>query len=128
MRARIPGRYSIYLTQDQSMIIRSGLIRNREDVSQQAFDRHWREVHGPLARAVPDMRAYAQNHVVSRLFRASRRLHRIDGISQLWFDDVRAMREAMASAEQAACVEDIKGFLQEVTIVIQSPGNRIEFG
>lgn len=110
------------------MIIRSGFIRNREGVSKAVFDRHWQEVHGPLARAVPTMRAYAQNHVIARLVDSSDRLHRIDGISQLWFDDVAAMRQAMASPEQAACVEDIKGFLEQVTVAIQSPGQWTHFG
>jgi len=109
------------------MIIRSGLIRNREGVSKETFDQHWREVHGPLARVVPAMRAYAQNHVLARLAAGSQKLHGIDGISQLWFDDVAAMSQAMASPEQAACVEDIKGFLDHVTIVIQSPGDWSHF-
>jgi len=99
------------------MIIRSGLIRNREGVSKETFDQHWREVHGPLARVVPAMRAYAQNHVLARLAAGSQKLHGIDGISQLWFDDVAAMSQAMASPEQAACVEDIKGFLDRVKTV-----------
>src|ERR1700674_292923 len=110
------------------MIIRSGLIRNRAGVSKETFDQHWREIHGPLARVVPDMRAYAQNHVLDRLSATSDRLHRIDGISQLWFDDVEATRQATASPEQAACVEDIRGFLDEVTIVIQSPGEWTQYG
>ena len=110
------------------MIIRSGLIRNREGVAKERFDQHWREVHGPLARVVPAMRAYAQNHVLACIAAGSDKLHRIDGISQLWFDDVAAMSQAMASPEQAACVEDIKGFLDQVTIVIQSPGHWSHFG
>jgi len=110
------------------MIIRSGLLRNQESVSKKTFDQHWRDIHGPLARVVPDMRAYAQNHVITPLFSDTDQLHRIDGISQLWFDDVAAMRQAMASPEQAACVEDIKGFLKQVTIVIQSPGQWTYFG
>jgi uncharacterized protein (TIGR02118 family) len=110
------------------VIIRSGLIRNREGVAKNVFDQHWRDVHGPLARVVPDMRAYAQNHVLACVGTASAKLHRIDGISQLWFDDVAAMIHAMASPEQAACVEDIKGFLDEVTLVIQSPGEWTHIG
>jgi len=111
------------------MIIRSGLIRNRDDVSFEAFDRHWLDVHGPLARAVPLLRAYTQNHVRARhVTSTSSAFHRTDGISQLWFDDVAAMTQAMASPEQEACVVDIKGFLDEVTIVVQRPGTWAHFG
>jgi hypothetical protein len=47
------------------------------------------------------MRAYRQNHILAPLpARESNGLHRVDGISQLWFDDVVSMRVAMESAEQ----------------------------
>jgi uncharacterized protein (TIGR02118 family) len=111
------------------MIIRSGLICNRKDVSREAFDRHWLDVHGPLARVVPNLRAYTQNHVLTQLTAAaSEAQQQIDGISQLWFDSVDAMNDAMRSVEQQRCVEDIKGFLSAVTIVIQQPGEWISFG
>jgi uncharacterized protein (TIGR02118 family) len=104
------------------MIIRTGLIRNRDDVSKEVFERHWLDVHGPLARVVRHLRAYTQNHVLVSYIATSSALHRIDGLSQLWFDEVAVMEQAMASAEQRACVDDIKEFLSAVTIVIQQPG------
>ena len=71
------------------MIIRSGLIRNRDGVDFAAFSERWRRVHGPLALRVEAMRAYRQNHFLARLpAREGDRLHRVDGISQLWFDNV----------------------------------------
>ena len=110
------------------MIIRSGLIRNRDDVDFTAFSEHWRRVHGPLALCVEAMRAYRQNHILARLpAREGGRLHRVDGISQLWFDNVESMRVAMESAEQA-CIEDIREFLSDVTILIQQEGERRQHG
>jgi uncharacterized protein (TIGR02118 family) len=107
------------------MIIRSGLIRNRDGVDFAAFSKHWRDVHGPLALRVEAMRAYQQNHILERLpAREGERLHRVDGISQLWFDNVESMRVAMDSAEQRACIEDIRGFLSDVTLLIQQEGKR----
>ena len=110
------------------MIIRSGLICNRQDVSRNEFDEHWLNVHGPLARIVPGMRAYSQNHVLEHFVTDTGHFHAIDGISQLWFDDVPAMERAMDSREQRACVEDIKGFLSAVTIVIQRESAWMQFG
>lgn len=105
------------------MIIRSGLIRNRDDIDFADFTEHWRDVHGPLALRVAGMVAYTQNHIVERLYEnAASPLHRVDGISQLYFEDVEAMRDAMASAEQRACIEDIRGFLSDVTLLIQQQG------
>ena len=111
------------------MIIRSGLIRNRDDVDFAAFSKHWRHVHGPLALQVEAMRAYRQNHILARLpAREGDRLHRVDGISQLWFDNVESMRVAMESAEQRACIEDIREFLSDATILIQQEGERRQHG
>ena len=111
------------------MIIRSGLIRNRDGVDFAAFSERWRRVHGPLALRVEAMRAYRQNQILARLpAREGDRLHRVDGISQLWFDNVESMRVAMESAEQRACIEDIRGFLSDVTILIQQEGERWQHG
>jgi uncharacterized protein (TIGR02118 family) len=111
------------------MLIRSGLIQNVEHVEEAAFSRHWRDVHGPLAARLPNLRGYVQNHIVARGTAGNAdRIHRIDGISQLWFDSVETMTAAMSSPEQNACVEDISSFLQSVTLAIQVPGAWMERG
>jgi uncharacterized protein (TIGR02118 family) len=114
---------------DVAMIIRSGLIRNKDDVSPAAFTKHWLETHGPLALRVQGMRAYSQNHITARLSTVrSAGLHRIDGISQLYFDDVDSMGVAMMSDAQRACIEDLRSFLSDVTLVIQREGPMRRFG
>jgi uncharacterized protein (TIGR02118 family) len=111
------------------VIIRSGLIRKRDDVDFTHFSEHWRHVHGPLALQVAAMRAYRQNHILARCSSPdAARLHRVDGISQLWFDDVDSMRAAMDSAEQRACVDDLRLFLNRVTIVVQQQGDMRQHG
>ena len=111
------------------MIIRTGLIKNRDGVGEEAFAGHWLNVHGPLARQVPGMTAYSQNHIVERYPPIETpELHRVDGLSQLYFPDVPTMAKAMEGPEQRACVEDIKGFLSEVTIVIQRRGEFVNLG
>ena len=75
------------------------------------------------------MTAYSQNHIVERFPPTETpELHRVDGLSQLYFPDVPRMAKAMETPEQRACVEDIKGFLSEVTIVIQRRGNVVDLG
>jgi len=105
------------------MILRSGLIENRKGVDEADFARHWREVHGRIAARLPGLAGYVQNHIVARapLTRPSG-MHRVDGVSQLWFKDLDAMRAAMESPEQEACVKDISGFLERVTLAVQIPG------
>jgi len=102
------------------VIIRSGLIKNHDNVDFDEFSKHWRDVHGPLARIVPRMRAYSQNHIKKTLTSGERfGFHRVDGISQLRFDTLADMTAAMDSPEQRACVVDIQGFLSSATILIQ---------
>jgi uncharacterized protein (TIGR02118 family) len=105
------------------MIVRSGLIKNKDTVDFDEFTKHWRDVHGPLARIVPRMKAYSQNHIKRTIVDSAKRgLHRIDGISQLRFDTVADMAVGMESPEQHACIVDIRGFLSEVTLLIQEEG------
>jgi uncharacterized protein (TIGR02118 family) len=105
------------------MIIRSGLIKNKDTVDFDEFTKHWREVHGPLARIVPRMRAYSQNHIKRTILDSEKRgLHRVDGISQLRFDTVADMAVGVESPEQHACIVDIRGFLSDVTLLIQEEG------
>jgi uncharacterized protein (TIGR02118 family) len=110
------------------VIIRSGLIKNYDTVDFGEFSKHWKDVHGPLARIVPRMKAYSQNHIKKTLASGEKfGFHRVDGISQLRFDTVADMAAGMASPEQHACIVDIRGFLSDVTILIQEEGklNRI---
>jgi uncharacterized protein (TIGR02118 family) len=111
------------------MIIRSGLIKKNDTVDFAEFSRHWKEVHGPLARIVPLMRAYSQNHIKTTLASGEQfGFHRVDGISQLRFETVADMAVGMESPEQHACVVDIRGFLSGVTILIQEEGRLKQFG
>jgi uncharacterized protein (TIGR02118 family) len=105
------------------MILRSGLIQNFSHIDEAEFRRHWREVHGPLAAKLPNLKGYVQNHIVATgRVRRGDLMHRIDGISQLWFESVDLMSEGMNSGAQDACVADISSFLERVTLAIQAPG------
>ena len=42
--------------------IRLVAMRRREGLNGEAFQRHWRDVHGPLMAAIPGI-TYLQNHV-----------------------------------------------------------------
>jgi uncharacterized protein (TIGR02118 family) len=111
------------------VIIRSGLIKNHDTVDFGEFSKHWKDVHGPLARIVPRMRAYSQNHIKKTLASGEQfGFHRVDGISQLRFDTVADMAASMDSPEQHACIVDIQGFLSDVTILIQEEGELNQIG
>lgn len=102
------------------MIVRMGLIKRRPDLSPEAFRRHWREVHGPLAAHFPGLLAYHQNHIVDRRQLGvdhARGAWDIDGISELWFESDAAMQAAIASPAYPPTREDEANFLAETRIV-----------
>jgi uncharacterized protein (TIGR02118 family) len=101
------------------MIFRSGLFSRRPGITPAQFARHWQQVHGELARHMPGVHRYLQNHIVERLFEVSPFPdHAVDGISQQWFDDVAAMERCEASAEYAAVKRDIPNFQGAITILV----------
>jgi uncharacterized protein (TIGR02118 family) len=56
-------------------------VRRRPDLTHEAYSRHWRERHGPLAVArQPGFWHYVQNHVVERL---TRETPDFDGIGEI---------------------------------------------
>ncbi len=65
-----------------------------------AIQRHWREVHGPIAARIPQVRRYVQSHVRPGAY-ASGRTPRYDGVAITWFDDTQAMRASAVTAEYA---------------------------
>lgn len=101
------------------MIFRSALISRRAGLGEAAFATHWRVVHGGLARRLPGLHGYLQNHIARRFHETSPFPgHAIDGISQLWFDDIAAMEVAEASPEYAAVKRDIPEFQGAITILV----------
>jgi uncharacterized protein (TIGR02118 family) len=89
-----------------------GFVRRRPGMAVEAFQRHWREIHGPLGVAVPLVRRYVQSH--TRLAGYDRdRTPTWDGVASLWFDSVADLRTAVASAEFARAKTDDPNFIIE---------------
>ncbi|AWB33157.1 EthD domain-containing protein [Orrella marina] len=100
-------------------IYRSALISRKASLSEAAFKSHWIEVHGELARKLPGLLHYRQNHILDRVYEAPAfPLQRIDGISQLAFQSIEAMERSDASQAYALTKEDIPKFQGEITILV----------
>jgi uncharacterized protein (TIGR02118 family) len=76
----------------------------------EAFQRYWREVHGPLAALIPLIRRYVQSHTRRAVYEAGRR-PAYDGIAVTWFDDTQAMRRSAATPEYARVRADEANFV-----------------
>lgn len=87
-----------------------GFVRRKPGMPVEAFQRHWREVHGPLGAAIPAMRRYVQSH--TRLAAYDReREPTWDGIAIIWFDDPAALRAATATPEWGSAKADDANFI-----------------
>jgi uncharacterized protein (TIGR02118 family) len=108
------------------MIFRSGIFSRKHGISEHRFNQHWLRVHGELARHMPGVHRYLQNHIRERLFEVQPfPSHEVGGISQQWFDDIEAMERCERSPEYAAVKRDIPNFQGAITIlVLQGEGSR----
>lgn len=90
-------------------------ISKKADMPVEEFQRYWREVHAPIAAAIPGVRRYVQCHVVPTTY-AGRNAPAFDGAAELWWDDLDAMRAAMGTPEVAAAIEDEKNFIDHAKV------------
>jgi uncharacterized protein (TIGR02118 family) len=85
-------------------------VTHRPGLAIDAYQRYWREVHGPLAARIPVVRRYVQSHT-RRAAYASGRAPVYDGVALTWFDDTEAMRASARSPEYARVRADEPNFI-----------------
>jgi uncharacterized protein (TIGR02118 family) len=85
-----------------------GLLTRKEGTTHEQFVRHWFDVHGPLAHAVPGIRRYVQSHITGTRTRPDipETDFEVDGIAELWYDDLESLQRAAATAEMKALTDD----------------------
>jgi uncharacterized protein (TIGR02118 family) len=87
-----------------------GFVRRKPGMSVEAFQRHWRQVHGPLGAALPGLRRYVQSHVRLSAYNRGRD-PAWDGIAIIWFDDSTALRAATTTPEWDRAKADDGNFI-----------------
>jgi uncharacterized protein (TIGR02118 family) len=100
------------------------VLYRRQDLSQEEFRRHLRDVHGPLAQKLPGLRKYVQNYVCDD---PKRKHPGWDAIIELYFEDWDTMERAWCTGEGRASDADLPLFadlkrttwsvVEEVTVV-----------
>lgn len=85
-------------------------VRHRADWSFDQFARHWIEQHSEIVRGLPGLRGYVQNPAVQ----IEGRDWPYDGMAELWFDDLNAVREAFRGPEADAVRADEDRFVGEL--------------
>jgi uncharacterized protein (TIGR02118 family) len=79
-------------------------------ISPEEFHRYWREVHGPLAAKIPQMRRYVQSHVRPSAYR-DRGNPLLNGVASAWFESTAAMRDAEQTAQYRTVRNDEPNFV-----------------
>jgi len=77
------------------------------DLTPEQFRQHLEQIHAPLAKNLPGLRKYIQNHVGDD---RKRKHPGWDAIIELYFDDRESMEAAWASPEGAASDADLPLF------------------
>ena len=104
-----------------AMIVRMGLFRRRSGLAHDEFVDLWRNGHGPVARsALTEMQEYVQNAVTDRVQRSidyDRLPIEVDGISQLNFADLGALRRSTRGSALQALADDEARFMEDLVVV-----------
>jgi len=98
------------------------LLTRKPTLSHEQFVKHWLEIHGPLAHAVPGIRRYVQSHIVSTRTRSDipETEVEVDGIAELWYDDQAALARAAASPEMKRLTDDGALFIGRIKSYIST--------
>ncbi len=106
------------LKEGKPLIKRMSLLKRRPDVTSADFHREWLEVHAPMVRAMPGVEAYTQNLVLDRIIDGKSVPYEqlpIDGIVELWFEDVDKLNASFASDNGQKTQAHGRTFIAEVT-------------
>ncbi len=103
------------------MISRMGIVKRKEGMSTEQFRKHWKDVHAPIVGKMTGIRHYHQSFVVNDqqlgIGFAARSPLEMDGLSELWFDDMYSMQQGITSQAEAA-QGDLKLFTEGSSPVI----------
>lgn len=93
---------------------RLGILRRKEGMSHEAFERHWLGTHAPLCAKLPGLRRYSVNLVDRERFPK----FGYDGFSELWFDSEDDLKAAFASPEGVTLLADLPNFAGDIDPII----------
>ena len=84
-------------TSPEPRIKRLSFIKRKPDWDRDEFFRYWKDVHGPLALAMPGVQRYVQCHALPSAYAQGEPQY--DGVAELWFETLGDLHFALASSE-----------------------------
>ncbi len=86
------------------MIKQASYFKRRPDLDLAAFHEYWRTRHADVVRKLTGFHRYVQNHTIADD-------GPFDGIAEVWFEDMDAMRATVGSDELASIRADEANFM-----------------
>lgn len=102
-------------------------VNRRPGMALEAFRRHWREVHGPLAARIPVLCRYEQNHLCASQY-ADDASPAYDGLAITWFASTADMKRGTATPEYIETRADEPKFLPDGHLPIIVTREHVLFG
>lgn len=89
-------------------------FKRRADLEVEPFQEYWRTRHAEAVSALPGIRRYVQSHTLLAGYRKGEPA--FDGIAEVWFDDVDAIRALDGTDALRAVQEDEARFIDRSTM------------
>ncbi len=83
------------------MIKLVGCLRRKPGLSEEEFHRHWKDVHGPLVKSVPEFSCYVRKYIQGHSVPGSVPGFPpppCDGIAEMWLDSVEDIGKLFSSS------------------------------
>src|SRR4029453_13477650 len=123
--ARFINRASMGVVITEDHVVRDGsappaavksvaFLNRKPGLSVEEFQRHWRDVHAPIASGLPGLRRYVQSHTRRSAYEGGR-APAYDGVGLAWFDSTEAIRDTAGGGEKAVVLADAAVFLSPGT-------------
>jgi uncharacterized protein (TIGR02118 family) len=97
---------------EPSMLKLATFLFRKPRLSVEEFQQYWRERHAPLVIKLPEICRYVQSHTRVSSYRDGR-TPAFDGIAEVWFESVDAMRQSAKRPEYTAVRADEANFLDQ---------------
>jgi uncharacterized protein (TIGR02118 family) len=85
-------------------------FNRKPGLSVEDFQRHWLEIHGPIAVTLPGLKRYVQSHTRRSAYGAGR-IPAYDGAVLSWFDSIDELRRVPGTPEYARVLADAGNLL-----------------
>lgn len=97
------------------MLKRVTYLEKRADLSTESFCAHWAGIHAEIAKDLPGVACYLQNHVRRSSSLGDGSAYRVDGIVELWFRSAEVVSAASDGLVADRLAADETKFLRGLT-------------